>query len=159
MNEIQSFTDSLLMAWSLDTPGSVGMVLVLYFICSWLICFTAAFCKVRSPRYYVGLLCLGMSILVSLLLAGICRYYLPDLAQSFTPSGLMLFCSLVGVMAFSVPLVQAFWRTGYLQGFACVMGGICLFFLMFVGFQLMTEPVENLPARFAVPLFEDHQVK
>jgi hypothetical protein len=159
MQQVQMFTEMLFKSWSMDSPGSVGVLLVLYFFGSWLICFAAAFLKVSNPRYYVALLSLGMSILVSLLLAGICRYYLPDLADSFTPSGLMLFSSLASLVVFSVPLLQAFWRVGYFQGFACMLGGILIFFSMFVGFQLLTEPVENLPARLAVPLFEDHQLK
>jgi hypothetical protein len=159
MEETRQFIAQVLSAWSLDSAGSVGLMLFLYFLASWLICFAAAFCKVREPRYYVGLLSMGFTMLVSLLLAGLCRYYLPDLAQSFSSSGLMLFSSLVGILVLGVPVIQAFWKTGYLQGFFCIFGGFVLFFMLMVGIQLMTESAETLPARLKTPLFQNHQLK
>lgn len=159
MNDVQSFTDTLFQTWNLNNPGSVAVAMTLYFLAGWLITLAAAFCKVREPRYYVGLLSLGLTLILSLLLSGLCRHYLPDLAKSFTPSGLMMFSSLIGLLVFSVPLLQVLWKTDYLQGAACLFGGIAIFLLLFVGFQMMTHPIESLPARLSVPLFEEYQLE
>jgi|GEM_PF-1286051 len=156
MNEVQEFTRVLFSDWSLSGSTSLALALFLYFFASWLVCFAAAFCRVRETNYYVGLLSVGLTLLVSMLLAGLCRYYVPDLANSFTPWGLLVFSSVVGVFVFSVPLIQSFWKTTYLQGLACMAGGILLFLGVMIATQVMVHPAESLPARLSVPLFEPY---
>lgn len=153
-----TFMETLFEAWKLDKPGSVVVALAMYFLAGWLITFAAAFCKVREPRYTVGLLSLGMTLILSLVLSGLCRHFFPDLALSFTPGGLLLFSALIGLLVFSVPLLQVFWRTHYFQGAASMIGGLVLFLLLFVAFQMLSHPIDTLPARLAFPLFEDHQL-
>jgi hypothetical protein len=134
-----------------------GTILILYFVLSWLVCVAAAFAKVKEVKYYVGLISMGVTLLVALVLGGLCRNFYPDLAASFTPGGLFLFSLLVGLLVCSVPLIQYFWDVSYLHAVACVVGGIIILSVAQLAFQLIAHPVEQLPARLSVPLFQDHQ--
>ena len=157
MTEVQTFSQALFQDWSLSGSSSLVIVVLLYLLASWMVCFAAAFCKVRETKYYVGLISVGMTLLVAMLLAGICRFYLPDLAKSFSPWGLMVVCTLIGIFTFAVPLIQSFWRTTYFQGFACIMGGILIFLGVMMGIQSVLNPGRNPAARLTAPLFEDYQ--
>jgi hypothetical protein len=134
-----------------------GTILVLYFILSWLVCVAGAFAKVKEVQFYVGLISMGVTLLVALVIGGLCRNFSPDLAASFTPGGLFLFSLVVGLLVCSVPLIQYFWDISYWHGLACVVGGICIMAAGLLVFQLLAHPVDQLPARLSVPLFQDHQ--
>ncbi len=153
MNEIRTFSDALFADWSFSSSGSLSIVILLYLGASWLVSFAGAFCKVRETPLYVSLLAVGMGLLVTFLLAGICRYYLPDLAASFTAWGLLLFCSLVSFVIFSVPLLQCFWHISYPRAMLSLAGGFFLFLSVMLVIQMQMKPDVSLPARFKVPLF------
>ena len=131
-----------------------AMVLVTYMVLSWLICVVAAFCKVKEVQLYVGMIAMGLTLVVALTLGGLCRNFYPQLAASFTPSGLFLFSALVGILVCSVPAVQYFWQVPYWKGLFCVLGGVMILSVVYITFQVLAHPVEQLPARLAVPLFE-----
>lgn len=157
MTEVQTFTETLFSNWSLSGGSSLALVVVLYLVASWMVCFAAAFCKVRETHYYVGLVSVGMTLLVAMLLGGLCRYYLPDLAKSFSPWGLLVACTIIGIFTFAVPLIQSFWKTTYFQGFACIMGGILIFLGVMLTVHVMMNPRQNPAARLTAPLFQDYQ--
>lgn len=130
-----------------------ALVLVVYLLLSWLVCVMAAFLKVKEVQYYVGLIAMGLTILMALVLGGLCRNLLPDLASSLTPGGLFLFGAVVGVLVCSVPVIQYSWNVSYSRGLACVVCGILLLVGVVVVFQILTDPSESIQARFSGPLF------
>ncbi|MGA0333890.1 MAG: hypothetical protein ACO3N7_03795 [Kiritimatiellia bacterium] len=132
-----------------------AMVVMAYLLLSWLICVVAAFFKVKEVQYYVGLISMGLTLLVALVLGGLCRNFLPELAAFFTPSGLFLFGALAGLLVCAVPVIQYFWDISYWHSLACVVGGILILAGAIVVFQIMAHPGEITPARFAVPLFQN----
>jgi len=134
---------------------SFSSVLILYLLMSWMICIAAAFCKVKEVTYSAGLIAMGLSLMVAFVIGGLFRNYYPDLAASFTPAGLFSFSLLVGLLVCCVPLVQFFWDISYWRGMACVVGGIAILLVAYVGFQVIVRPPEQLPARLSVPLFQD----
>lgn len=159
MQETSSILNLFAQSWGLDSLGSVGVAIILYLIAAGMICFFAAFCKVREPKLVSCMLALGGGFLLTLLVSGGIRSMLPDLASSFTPTGLWLFSSLFGLFVVAVPVIQALWNTSYLQGLACVAGGLFLFLLLVVETRVFMAPDQDLPARIKslqVPLFESN---
>ncbi len=145
--------------WGLNSLGSVGVAVVFFLMAAGMICFFAAFCKVRDPKLVACLVALGGALVLTLMVSAGLRYFLPDLASSFTPTGLWLFSSLFGLFVVAVPILQALWNTSYLQGLACLAGGLFLFLLVVVGTRVFMTPDQDLPARIKslqVPLFEPH---
>lgn len=142
-----------------DASGVTGLLAVvgIYLFLSWLVCVAAAFCNVREVQYRVGLLAMGASMLTAFLLVGLCRTFVPDLAASFTPSGLFLLAGVSSALACSVPVVQYFWNLSYKRGLTIVGGAVAIFLMMLVGMHLLLYPAKTLPARFEIPLFQDHQ--
>jgi hypothetical protein len=155
MTEIKTFSDTLFADWSFSSSASGLIFVLLYFTASWLVCVAGAFCKVRETQFYVGLLSVGMGLVVSFLLAGICRFYLPDLASSFTPWGLMIFSMLISALVFSVPLVQCFWQISYPRALMTLAGGYFLFLAVMLAVQVYMQPDVSLPARLKIPIFMD----
>ncbi|WFB37410.1 hypothetical protein P3T73_06510 [Kiritimatiellota bacterium B12222] len=137
----------------LSLDGFVWVVLF-YLVLSWLVCVSGAFLKVRETQFYVGLVSMGLTLVVALMLGGLCRNFLPELAASFTPSGLFIFSIMVGLLVCSVPLIQFFWNISYWRGLACVLCGVGVLATGLVAFQMFAHPVEQLPARLAIPLFQ-----
>ncbi len=135
-------------ALSLD---GFALVLVVYLILSWLICIMAAFLKVKEVRYYVGLVSMGLTILMALVLGGLCRNFLPDLAASFTPRGLFLFGALAGVLVCSVPVIQYFWNISYSRGLACVVCGVLVLAGAVFVIQLLADNNEPIRAKLSSP--------
>jgi len=159
MQESSSIFTLFAQTWGLDSLGSVGIAVIFYLLAAGLICFFAAFCKVREPKIVACLLALAGALVLTLLISGGLRFFLPDLASSFTPTGLWLFSSLFGLFVVAVPVLQAMWNTSYLQGLACMVGGLFLFLLLVVGTRVFMTPDQDLPARIRslqVPLFEPH---
>jgi len=139
--------------------GLAGVVLILgiYVFMSWMICVTAAFWRVREVQFGVGLLAMGVSLLGAFLLVGLCRSLMPDVAASFTPGGLFLISAVASALVLSVPLIQYFWSLSYIRGLGIVGGAVALLVSGLVVVHLFLYPVETLPARFSMPLFQDHQ--
>ncbi|MDF3128506.1 hypothetical protein P0Y35_04800 [Kiritimatiellaeota bacterium B1221] len=135
-------------ALSLD---GFALVLVVYLVLSWLICIMAAFLKVKEVRYYVGLVSMGLTILMALVLGGLCRNFLPDLAASFTPRGLFLFGAFAGVLVCSVPVIQYFWNVSYSRGLACVVCGVLVLVGAVLVVQLLADSNEPIRARLSAP--------
>lgn len=132
----------------------IAVELVTYLILSWLICVIAAYLKVKEVQLYVGMIAMGLTLVVALSLGGLCRNLYPELAASFTPSGLFLFSGLVGILVCSAPVIQYFWQVPYWKGLTCVLGGIVILAALYITFQVLAHPMEQLPARLAVPLFQ-----
>ena len=139
--------------------GAAGLfaAIGLYVLISWLVCVSAAFFRVKEVQFSVGLISIGACMLTAFGLTGLCRTILPDVAASFTTSGLFLITAIAGAMICSVPLVQYFWNLTYSRGLFIIGGALAILMVCLVVFHLLLYPVESLPARFAVPLFQDHQ--
>ena len=150
-HQLLSFLDGSGFSFELD---GFAMVLIAYLLLSWLVCVVAAFCNVKEVQYYVGLISMGITLLASLLLGGLCRNFLPDLASSFTPGGLFFFGAVAGLLVFSAPMIQYFWEISYWHSLACVVGGVVILVGVYFIFQILANPGEITAARFAVPLFQ-----
>jgi len=146
---INSFTNQSAIL-SLD---GFALVLMLYLFLSWLVCVAAAFLKVKDVRYYVGLISMGATLLLALLLGGISKDVFPALAATLTPGGLFLFSALVGVLVCSAPVLQFIWDISYWRGVACILGAIVILAGALIAFHFLANPSEPLQARLSVPLF------
>ena len=131
-----------------------ALVLIGYLLLSWFVCVAAAFLKVKEVQYYIGLISMGLTLMIALVLGGLFRNFLPDLANSFTPGGLFLLSSVVGILVCSVPVIQYSWNISFWRGLACVVVGICVLFGAVILFQVLAHPNEPIPARLSVPLFQ-----
>ena len=155
MPEILKYIESLFEGWTLSTGGLSLVFLGLFLVSSWSICFVGAFCRVKRTPMYVAMLSVGLAVLVSLILAGLTKGFFPDLANEFTPWGLLIVSFLLTSLVFSVPLVQCFWRTSYPQGFFCLAGGFGLLLLAMVTVQMTLQPVKSMSARPTIPIFSE----
>ena len=142
-----------------DISGISGLlaILGLYVLLSWLVCVTAAFFKVREVHFGVGYFAMGASLLMAFLLMGLCKSLFPDLAASFTPSGLFMVSAVSGAFVCSVPLVQYYWNLSYRRGLMIICSAVGALIMTLVMLHMFFYPAESLPARFAAPLFQDHQ--
>lgn len=154
-----SFPPLLMMIRPDDLSGFTGVLAIAGVLClfSWLICVAAAFCKVKDVQFTVGFLATGTAMLIAFLLTGLCRTFLPEVASSFTPSGLFLIAAVASSLVCSVPLIQYFWNLSYCRGLAIVGGAVGILVASLVMFHLMLHPAETLPARLSIPLFQENQ--
>jgi len=155
MSIIQHYIESLFSGWTLSTGGVVSVFSGIFLISSWSIAFVGAFCQVRRTPMYVAMLAVGMGILMSLLLAGLVHGNFPEIANEFTPWGLLITSFVLTSFVFSIPLVQALWHTSYFQGFCCVAGGYFLIICVMLAVQMSAQPVKSLPARPTIPIFSN----
>jgi hypothetical protein len=155
MFTLQNYIESLFSGWTLSVGGVVSIFLAVFLISSWSIAFVGAFCRVRRTPLYVAMLSVGMGMLMSLLLAGLVHGHFPEIANEFTPWGLLIISFVLTSFVFSIPLVQALWHTSYFQGFCCVAGGYFLIICVMLAIQMSAQPVKSLPARPTIPIFQN----
>ncbi len=155
MTYILSYVQSLFTGWTLSAGGMASVFLGIFLVASWSIAFVGAFCQVRRTPLYVAMLSVGMGMLMSLLLAGLVHGHLPEIANEFTPWGLLITSFVLTSFVFSIPLVQALWHTSYFQGFCCVAGGYFLIVIVMLAIQMSAQPVKSLPARPTIPIFRN----
>lgn len=155
MTYILSYVQSLFTGWTLSAGGMISVFFGIFLVASWSIAFVGAFCQVRRTPLYVAMLSVGMGMLMSLLLAGLVHGHLPEIANEFTPWGLLITSFVLTSFVFSIPLVQALWHTSYFQGFCCVAGGYFLIISVMLAIQMSAQPVKSLPARPTIPIFRN----
>lgn len=153
MTAILHFTELLFAGWSISITAMVGIFAAVFWVASWSVCFMGAFCQVKRTPMYVAMLSVASAMLVALLLGGLIHGHLPDLANEFTPWGLLILSFVMTSLVFSVPLIQCFWRTSYLQGLSCLAGGFLLILVVLVTVQMTMQPIKSIPARPSVPIF------
>ena len=136
-----------------------GLMLIfgLFILVSWLLCFAAAFAHVREVKFTTGVIAMSAATFFTVVFMGLTRTFLPDLAASFTDGGLFLVCATMGSLLGAVPLVQYFWDLNYLKSVSVVTGAFAILLVGWVAVNAFMYPVSTLPARFSVPLVQDHQ--
>lgn len=156
---VASLTDRIAQMLPAGATGVASLMLVfgLFILLSWFLCIAGAFANVREVKFTVGVIAMGSSLFLTFVFMGLCRTLLPDLAASFTPSGLFMVCGIMGSLLCAVPLVQYFWELSYLRSFSVVAGAVAIMITGYVAINAMMYPVDTLPARLAVPLVQDHQ--
>lgn len=155
MTLFTDYMESLFAGWTLSPGGMISVFLGIFLVSSWSIAFVGAFCQVRRTPLYVAMLAVGMGMLMSLLVAGLVHGHLPEIANEFTPWGLLIISFVLTSFVFSIPLVQALWHTSYFQGFCCVAGGYFFLLCVMLAIQMSAQPVKSLPARPTIPILRN----
>ena len=140
-------------------PGMAELfgTLGLYVFFSWLVCVSAAFCRVERVHLTVGLLAIGLSVVMGNLLSRICELYLPHVATAFTPQGLLLVSMAAASLLCFVPLVQMSWHVSYSRGILVLGGAVMIFLTTFAVFHSLVHSPDTLPDRLSVRIFSDQR--
>ncbi len=125
----------------------------------WLLTISAAFCQVREPKFTGSALAVGVGIFIVFLLVASCRYFFPDLANSFTEWGLILFCSVIASFVAVVPMLQYLWDVEYHKATGTILLGLVFFGLLMAGISGVLQPEEGIAARLRTPLFVPQELQ
>jgi hypothetical protein len=157
MNFISTMSsfDSALPPLELTGWGDVVGLLLLVLFCSWLICVSAAFCKVERVQLTVGLLAIGISMVAGVLLSAFVKTTLPEVALSLTPEGLFLLTTAAGALVCSVPLVQLTWHISYSRGVMVLCGAVVIFFASLATYHSLLHSPRTLPERLSIRILSN----
>ena len=154
MNAVSEFTRVLFEGWSLPLGVLLLGLMVLFTVVGYLLTFVSAFLHIAKPNLRGAVTTCLAGLLFALVLGGGLSLWVPDLVSELSAWGLFSVCIAVSSLVIGVPVMQAFWHTGYFRALSSlVCTGLVVTLIVFTTRELL-QPSESSFARPIMEFFE-----